>query len=132
MSFFVDTSALFALLSADDLNHSKAKRSWLDLLTREEELVTTNYVLVETFALVQRRLGMEAVRILSEEILPVLEIEWIDETKHVEAVKKLIVTSKREISLVDHASFETMRRLEIKSAFAFDDDFAKQGFECIP
>ena len=40
MMIFVDTSALFAILSADDENHLKAKEVWLDLLTRDEELVT--------------------------------------------------------------------------------------------
>ena len=42
MTVFVDTSALFALLDADDQNHTRAKDSWSRLLAREEELVTTN------------------------------------------------------------------------------------------
>ena len=42
------------------------------LLERDERLVTTSYVLVETFALVQNRLGMEAVRVLADDAGPSL------------------------------------------------------------
>jgi uncharacterized protein len=49
MSIFVETSALFAILDADDLNHSQAKELWSRLLAREEALVSTNNVLVEPF-----------------------------------------------------------------------------------
>ena len=32
----------------------------------------------------------------------------------------------------DCVSFETMRRLGIKNAFALDRHFSEQGFECVP
>ena len=62
MRIFVDTSAFFALLDRDDANHKKAKGAWNNVLNSENILVTTNYILVESFALIQHRLGMEAVR----------------------------------------------------------------------
>ena len=61
MSVFVDTSALYAVLDADDGKHSPACAEWQRLLLNSS-LVTTNYVLVETTALLQHRLGVEAVR----------------------------------------------------------------------
>ena len=42
MSVFVDTSALFAVLDADDTNHEPAKRAWIDLITQETDLVSTS------------------------------------------------------------------------------------------
>ena len=75
MSVFLDTSALLAVLDADDLHHAKAREVWADRIGRAENLVCTNYVLVETIALVQHRLGMEAVRSLVEDILP-LSHRW--------------------------------------------------------
>ncbi len=132
MSIFVDTSAIFTVLSADDSNHEQAKQEWSDLLTHEEELVSTNYVLVEAIALVQRRLGTEVVKIFETDIVSVLEIDWISEVRHRAAMRKMLVASNRQLSLVDFVSFDAMRRLGIKTAFAFDEDFARQGFECNP
>ena len=129
---FVDTSGIYAILDADDSNHAPAKALWSRLLADEEELFTTNYVLVETFALVQRRLGMEAVRVLQKDILPVIKIEWVNPSRHATALGKLIAAANRQISLVDWVSFETMRHLEIETVFAFDNDFASQKFDCVP
>jgi len=132
MTVFIDTSALFAVLDADDQNHERAKRVWVKLLTQDAEIVCTNYILVETFALVQHRLGMEAVRVLQEDVVPVLSVEWVDETCHHASVMALLIAARRQLSLVDCVSFYTMRRLGIKTAFTLDRHFAEQGFECLP
>ena len=47
-----------------------------------KRLVCTNNNHVETFALVQWRLGMDAVRKLEEDILPMLVIDWMDAESH--------------------------------------------------
>jgi len=129
---YVDTSALYAVLDADDENHERAKQLWVDLITQRAQLVCTNYVLVETFALVQHRLGIEAIRTLQEDILPVLHIEWVDEPSHRAGVAAVLTAARRGLSLVDCVSFEVMRQLGIKTAFTFDPHFAEQGFKRIP
>ena len=60
MSTFVDTSALPAVLDVDDAYHARASRLWSDLVSGDEDSLTTSYVLVETFALAQARLGLSA------------------------------------------------------------------------
>ncbi|MEK6693060.1 MAG: PIN domain-containing protein [Nitrospirota bacterium] len=132
MIIFVDTSAFYALLDRDDISHRKAKRIWNDLITPETTLITNNYVLLESFAVIQNRLGMESVRVFQEDIQPIVEIKWIDESIHRLGVSALLTAAKREISLVDCVSFETMRTLGIKTVFAFDPHFKEQGFNCIP
>jgi len=132
MTVFVDTSALYAVLDADDQYHAQAREAWADLLTNQTSLVCTNYVLVETFALTQGRLGMEAVRTFQEDIVPVLQATWVDKPRHERAVSAVLAADRRQLSLVDCASFNAMRELGIKTAFAFDDHFAEQGFDCIP
>ena len=132
MSAFVDTSAFFAVLDADDGNHDRARQVWEDLLTQEAVLVCSNYVLVETLALVQRRLGLPAVRTFQEDIMPVLNVEWVDETIHQVGIASVLAAARRGLSLVDCVSFEIMRRLGIKTASAFDPHFEEQGFECLP
>jgi uncharacterized protein len=86
---------------------------------------------VECFALVQRRLGMAAARALEEDLLPVVGIHWIDAADHAAAVESFL-TAARRLSLVDCTSFRVMRRHRVARAFAFDDDFAEQGFELVP
>ena len=132
MSIFIDTSALYAILDADDENHEKAKRLWADLIMEDALLVCSNYILVETFALVQHRLGIEAVRALQEDVLPILHIEWVDEPGHRAGVTAVLTAARRKLSLVDCVSFEMMRQLGIRKVFAFDPYFGEQGFECIP
>jgi predicted nucleic acid-binding protein len=98
----------------------------------EEELLCNNYVVIETYALVQARLGMDAVRALTTELMPALRILWVDAELHSAALTALITAVRRQLSLVDCTSFETMRRLNVRRAFTFDDHFAEQGFEVVP
>ncbi len=132
MTFFVDTSALLAVLDADDENHQKARETWEDLISREAELVCSSYILVETFALVQNRLGIEAVRTFQEDVMPLVNTVWVDESMHQVGVTAVLTAARKNLSLVDCISFDVMRRLGIKSVFAFDPHFKEQGFECIP
>lgn len=131
MSVFVDTSALYAALDRDDENHSAAAQAFSALL-RSETLVTHDYVVLESTALLQRRLGMEAVRALVDDVLPAFELVFVDEPLHRAAVAGLLAAGARDVSLVDWASFELMRRLGLTEAFAFDEDFGRQGFRVLP
>ena len=132
MSVYVDTAALYAVLDADDNNHAKARDAWADLLNRHEELLCSNYVLIESFALVQHRLGIAAARALQEDIVPVLTVHWVDESLHQTGVAALLTAGGEKLSLVDCVSFELMRRLGLHSAFTFDHHFDEQGFTLIP
>ncbi len=129
---YVDTSAFLALMNKSDLDHERAMQTWQRLIEEEQELICNNYVLVESIVLIQRRIGIEAVSILHNNIIPFIEVEWLDETLHNAVVKSVIKTNRRQVSLVDSASFDTMRRHNVETAFAFDSHFADQGFEVIP
>ena len=73
MTTFIDTSALLALLDRNDEHHVDATAAWAVLANQEAELVTTNYVVVETLAVAQHRLGLDAVRGWVREVLPLLD-----------------------------------------------------------
>ncbi len=132
MMLFIDTSAFYAVFDGDDDNHQKALKIWNNVLSDENTIITSNYVLVESFALIQHRLGLEAMRGFHEDVLPLISIEWVDETAHRSAVSALLAASRRKLSLVDCVSFEIMRALGIKTVFAFDPHFSEQGFRRIP
>jgi uncharacterized protein len=128
LATLVDTSALFALLSADDENHHAAVEFVTQLA--QERLVTSNYVVTEATALVQRRLGSDAARELHTALLRPIDVAWVDRETHDLAVAAFLAAP--QVSLVDRVSFELMSRLRIRTAFAFDRDFAAHGFDVRP
>jgi len=132
VSIFVDTSAFLALLGADDPHHEAAKAVWRDLIRRDETLFCTNYVLVETFALAQQRFGLAAVRTIQANYTPILRIAWLDAEGHNRAVMALLAAGRRQLSLVDCASFDAMHSLGLTTAFATDRHFREQGFKTLP
>ena len=132
MSIFVDTSALIAFLDADQPRYAEVIDTWDRAIADGKALFTSNYVLVESFALVQRRLGLEALRALADVLVPMLRVLWVDEELHAAAVASLFTAGRRKLSLVDCTSFELMRRRGLAEALALDDDFARQGFRRLP
>ena len=132
MSIFIDTSGFIAVLDMDDASHTMAAKTWMDILTSDETLVTTNYVLVETCAIIQNRLGMAAIKVFQNDIVPVLRIEGIDKAVHHAAMEIMLAVARKKLSLVDCVSFETMRLLGVTTAFTLDKHFKAQGFICLP
>ena len=130
MRVFVDTSAFLALLDADDKSHERALRLWTNLLSTGR-MLCSNYVIVETFALVQRHLGMESAKNFQGRLVPVLTICWVDKSNHNAGMSAVLTASQRHLSLVDCISFEVMRQYGIQAAFTFDRRFQTQGFECL-
>jgi predicted nucleic acid-binding protein len=128
LTVFVDTSALFALLDAEDAGHAVAFPAWSSGIDDCAGFVTTNYVLVETISLVQRRLGIDAVRILIDEMLPMIDTLWVTDTDHTAALNALLAAGRRQLSLVDCVSFSVMRRLGIREYLGADPHFEEQGF----
>jgi len=127
---FVDTSALYALADRADPRHQEAVRLFDALLSNGEFLLTHNYVLVEAMALIQHRLGVKpAVKFADS--ADGFEVAWVDGALHDEAVRQLERSSKRRVSLVDHVSFLVMRERRVEKAFAFDPDFAAEGFHLV-
>lgn len=130
MTAFADTSALYALLDPNDQAHDRAASGFRTLAT--EGLVAHNYVVVECGALVRARLGWGAAREFHEKLVPALDLVWVSPEVHRAAVAALLAGGGRGVSLVDWTSFEVMKERGLRRAFAFDRDFAAQGFETVP
>ena len=132
MTVFADTSALYALLVRTEAGHSEVAAAFAEILDRRRPVVTTNYVVLETTALLQRRIGLAAVRDLDQRIVPLCTLRWVSETIHRRAMDRLIRADRRGLSLVDCTSFEVMRLEGIADALALDADFADAGFRLLP
>jgi predicted nucleic acid-binding protein len=102
------------------------------LLDGRRPLLTTSYVVVETVALLQRRIGLAPARDLGEHVLPLLSIEWVSEALHRKGLERLFREDRRELSLVDCVSFEFMRAQGLREALALDEDFAAAGYRLLP
>ncbi len=132
MSTFIDTSAFIAVLSRSADEHAVAVSAWERLLASDEQLVTSNYVVVETCALAHKRAGMSAVSRFLDDILPVVQVQWVDVAIHADGTRRVLSSSRQGPNIVDCVSFEVMRQLGISSAFTFDEHFRKDGFRMIP
>jgi predicted nucleic acid-binding protein len=132
MNIFIDTSAFLAVLDGSDNNHPEAKTFWKKIISEGDVLLCHNYILVETSALVLRRLGMDALRVFEQDIMPILCIIWVTKEIHSAAVSARLVADRRTLSLVDCVSFEIMRRTGVYKAFAFDRHFREFGFDHNP
>jgi len=128
---FADTSGLFALLDGKDQNHARAKRAFANLRVRQASLVSTSFVLVETYALVGRRLGLDAIQSFRTDFAPLIDVVWVDDALHNAGLDLLLDRRKRLLSLVDAVSFIAMRQGNVDEAFAFDPHFEKEGFSLV-
>ena len=131
MATFVDTSALYALMDEADPMHDAADEVFR-FLVEGEPMLTHAYVVSEAAAIVQQRLGSDAVRDLLTRLLPLLDIDFVDAGLHETAVTSLVAAANRTVSLVDWTSFAFMRARGIDDVFTFDADFTAQGFRVVP
>ncbi len=90
--------------------------------------MTHSYVVVESVALTQSRLGAAALRRLCNDLLGVIEVGWVGADLHHAALTALLASDSRSVSFVDWVSFAFMREQGIADALAFDQHFARQGF----
>jgi predicted nucleic acid-binding protein len=125
---FVDTSAYFALLDADDANHAQARTISERLIAEGWRLFTTSFVLAETHALLLNRLSHQiATRFLRDMEQSPTTLIWAT-PRDVHRAKAIIYQYEdKDFSLTDATSFAVMERLRIPSAFTFDRHFAQYG-----
>ncbi len=124
----VDSSAVMALASPVDRFRAQALSAYASIKRQDVELVATSYVLIETHALLDRRLGREAVHGFMQDFAPLLRILWVDERLHNAGID-IWQQSTRRLSLVDAVSVAAMRQHRIAEIWTYDRDFDEQGCE---
>jgi predicted nucleic acid-binding protein len=128
----IDTSAFYALISSTDNFHMQATLAYERLLDWEWELWTTSYILVETSALVQHRLGFEPLRTFMDTLLSgIVNVLWVENLIHREAWRQMVEKQGKGLSLVDWTTVMSAERLKA-SVFTFDQGFRQQGILVLP
>ena len=126
MSVFVDTGAWFAYFVRRDSDHHSA-RSWVS--ANESPLVTSDYILDELFTLLKIReshvVAVAAGKVLIEErICQIIKITPEDFTR---AWAIFVQFRDKGWSFTDCTSKVIMERLNISTAFSFDEHFEQFG-----
>ena len=120
-----DSSAVLALLDADDADHAAALAVASQVAAERRPSFMTNYVEVETHALLLRKLGRALAREwLIKSGLPIVRALPADEDR----AKEILVThDDKDWSLCDAISFVVMERQGVRSAFSFGRHFRQYG-----
>ena len=130
---FVDTSAYYALADDGERNHEAAIRIIHQFIREGAELLTTNYIIAETHALLLNRLGYSiALQVITELYRSRTHIYHVKEAQERRAFEIIRTYSDKEYSLVDAISFATMELFHLKQAFTFDHHFSQFGFWLLP
>lgn len=132
-SVFVDTSFFKALLDHRDDFYKEASAISFVLEKNQTKLITTNYILDESYTLLRVRRGLEMAKKLRELVfsgdrgVQVVRVQAGDEAKG----WILFLNNWSGLSFTDCTSFAVMKRLGLKEAVAFDRHFTQAGFKVI-
>ena len=124
---FLDTSGLLCLLHKDEPQHAEANKLYVDA----RQCLTQSYVLAELVALGQARgLPREKVLGFGRDVIlvPRVEVVWVDEALHQEAMELLEARLDKSYSLCDAVSFVIMRERQVREALTTDRHFEQEGF----
>lgn len=132
---FIDSSAFIALYLSDDDFHQTAKKLLKELKEKQTNFITSNFVLDETYTFLRAKINKKTAigfaEFLTEntDIIKIIRITVGDEKKAFVYFKAL---DGRGVSFTDCSSFSLMKRLNLKIAFTFDQDFAQARFVVMP
>ena len=120
-----DSSAILALLDADDADHGRAVAAADSIVAERRPSFVTNYIEAEAHALLLRKLGRAIARQwLLTGGLPVLRVLPQEE----ERAKAILATHvDKDWSLCDAISFAVLESRGVPIAFTFDRHFRQFG-----
>ena len=132
----VDSGAWLAIADRDDPKH----RTALDFyrgLKPGSRLVTTDYVLSETYTWLRYRVGHRAALavhglVVASEQVGTLRVEWIDPERHDSGWRIFQRYADQVLSFADCTSAVVAREIGADYVFSFDSDFSKLGFDVRP
>lgn len=124
----LDTSGLLCYVYKSEPRHQQA----VQILNSASQTLTHSYVLAEfvALALIRRFPRLATLTFVSDLIEnPDIEIFWVDESLHREAVKLLMDRQDKTYSLCDAVSFVLMRQYGVSDALTTDHHFEQEGFQ---
>jgi len=134
---FVDTWGWCAIANPRETLHQQVKQTMDVLLESGSHLVTTNFILDETYTLIRFRIHHQAslelyqrIEYLAAEML--LKVIHITPELEQAAWRIFQRYSDKDFSFTDCTSFTVMQLLEITQALTNDHHFEQMGFRILP
>jgi predicted nucleic acid-binding protein len=122
-AIFVDTGAFYALADRGDRNHRTA-RNVFEARGTAGDLVTSDYVFVESWCLIRARLGRDAAMKFWDAMQSgVVTTYGVTSSDLARARAVASSWQDQDFSLIDCTSFALMERLKVDEALAFDNHF---------
>lgn len=127
---FLDTSFLKGLFDPRDDFHLQARLIWERLEKAKPLIITSNYIIDETFTLLRKRCGMDIVRQVRKDLVITKRVRIIRATVVDEAEAwQWLQKNWSDLSFTDCVSFAQMKRLGITRVTTFDGHFSRAGFQ---
>lgn len=119
-----------ALVDKHDEFHQKAVILWEKIKKGKLDIITSNYILDETFTLIRKRRGKIIVdnfrrSLASDFIVKIFRVTVADEA----AAWDWFLNDWSNLSFTDCVSFALMKRLELIRVATFDAHFSRAGFQ---
>lgn len=126
---FVDTSAFLAIENRRDAHHTLALNFKDTCLKTGQTLITSDYVLDESYTIIRLRAGHTIAVDFGETLRRshLINIEYITPEIMEEAWKLFKAFADHDFSFTDCTSFALMEHLHIHNAFTFDAHFREYG-----
>ena len=130
-AIFVDTGPWVAWMDVRDQWRQDAMREIVALKTQRRTLVTTNWVLAETYTGLVDRIARSAIARLRAMIegSTLIQVIWVDKLIEELAWRKFLQYDDKDVSMIDCTSFVVMEQLGLGTAFTFDRHFLQMGFQ---
>ncbi len=129
---YIDTSAWFSLMHQENKNHNNISFIYNSLLKNNNIIVTSNFVIGETYTLMRVKLEKSSNKpfdfldlIKKSTKIKIVYINKEIEEKAIEILKKY---TNHKFSYVDATSFALMKDRNIEYALTLDKHYATAGF----
>jgi predicted nucleic acid-binding protein len=125
---FLDTVGLIAVWDEADQWHAAAEAAFGQIMSERRPFVTTTFILLECGNYAARRPYRQEVSVLRQKLEVRNELVVPTEQDWQVAWQAYERGDAAQAGIVDHVSFQVMRRLGITEAFTNDKHFQAAGF----
>jgi predicted nucleic acid-binding protein len=133
-TIFVNTSGWLALYDANDPHHQLARELWEDLRNQPVRLVTTDYVLDETFTALKMLGSPEAAQAFHQLITnsSILRLFMVDSVIFDRGWRLFAQNQQPGWTFTDCVNYAVIQYLGISEVLTFDPEFTMPGLVTIP